>query len=250
MKTVIDNFSERAKAYSKFRPVYPENLYNFVYSHVENFDSAWDCGTGNGQVAVELSKKFNKVFATDISDAQLAEAPAKPNILYNNVRAEKTDFPDNSFDLITVAQAYHWFDQRAFLTEAKRVVKPSGILAVWGYNLLKISPEIDDMIRHFHDDTVGGYWNAERKIVDDNYQNILFLKDEIAVPKFELETEWKFEQLIGYLTSWSAVNTYQKSTGKNPLDLIEPKLAKVWGNKETYPVKFPLFLRLGKVEKS
>lgn len=247
MKSIIDNFSERAKTYSKFRPVYPENLYNFIYSHIETFDSVWDCGTGNGQVAVELSKKFNKIFATDISDAQLAESTPKLNIFYSNVRAEKTDFPDNSFDLITVAQAYHWFDQRAFLTEAKRVAKPNGILAVWGYNLLKINPEIDDMIRNFHDNTVGDYWNPERKIVDDNYEHILFMKDEIVVPQFEITTEWKFEQLIGYLTSWSAVNNYQKSTGQNPIELIEPKLAKVWGNKETYPVKFPLFLRLGRM---
>lgn len=249
MKSIIDNFSERAKTYSKFRPVYPDNLYQFIYTHVKNFDSTWDCGTGNGQVAVELSKRFKKVFATDISDSQLAEAPEKPNIFYSNTRAEKTGFSDNSFDLITVAQAYHWFDQKAFLTEATRVAKHNGILAVWGYNLLKIIPDIDEIIRNFHDNTVGDYWNEERKIVDDNYEHILFLKNEIIVPNFEIATEWKFEQLIGYLTSWSAVNTYQKSTGQNPIELIEPKLAKVWGNKETYPVKFPLFLRLGKVHK-
>ncbi|MFM9946024.1 MAG: class I SAM-dependent methyltransferase, partial [Bacteroidia bacterium] len=220
MKSIIDNFSERAKSYARFRPVYPENLYDFVYSHVQNFDTAWDCGTGNGQVAVALSEKFKKVFATDVSDSQLALAPSKPNIFYSNTRAEKTDFPDNSFDLITVAQAIHWFDQDAFFKEVFRVAKPNSILALWGYNLLNVNQAINLIIADFYINIVGPYWDAERTIVDEGYSKILFPFYEISAPDFEIEVEWNFEQFIGYLSSWSSVNKYQKVTDQNPLELI------------------------------
>jgi hypothetical protein len=47
-----DLFSNHASLYSKFRPSYPQELYDYVLSFVENRNKAWDCATGNGQVAV------------------------------------------------------------------------------------------------------------------------------------------------------------------------------------------------------
>ncbi len=248
MKTIIDNFSERAKTYAKFRPVYPDNLYKFIYSNVKNFENAWDCGTGNGQVALELSNKFNHVYATDISDSQLALAPAKQNIFYRHSRAEKTNFEENKFDLITVAQAFHWFDEDGFYKEVNRVAKHNSILAVWGYNLLKISPEIDIVISDFYTNTVGKYWDADRRKVEESYSKIQFPYKEIDAPSFEIKTQWNFEQLIGYLNSWSSVVKFNKEQGFNPIKLIESDLLKVWGVGKSYPVKFPLFLKLGKIE--
>jgi ubiquinone/menaquinone biosynthesis C-methylase UbiE len=247
MKKAIDNFSERAHIYASFRPVYPPNLYAFLYSHLENFENAWDCGTGNGQVASQLSSRFTHVFATDISKAQLAFATTKPNISYSMSRAEKTQFLGNQFDLITVAQAIHWFDIPAFFKEAKRVLKDKGLLAIWGYNLLKINAETDAVIYDFYKNLLGDYWNKERHLVDDSYHSIQFPFKEIEVPNFEIVAEWHLEQLMGYLSSWSAVTHYQNLTGINPMDSIRPKLLELWGDKKTYIVKFPLFLRIGKL---
>src|SRR5688572_2580381 len=103
-----DLFSSQSKAYAAFRPTYPAELYEFIFRNTKNFVLAWDCATGNGQVAQDLSKRFKKVYATDISQQQLDEAFKVTNIQYSVSKAEQTNFPDSSFDLITVGQALHW----------------------------------------------------------------------------------------------------------------------------------------------
>ena len=79
---------------------------------------AWDVATGSGQAAVELAARFDRVVATDASAAQLASAEARPNVTYLHEPAERSSLDDASADLVTVAQALHWFDHRAFFAEA------------------------------------------------------------------------------------------------------------------------------------
>src|SRR3954470_6311391 len=105
-----DYFSNHAKIYAAFRPTYPEELYSFIFQHLEQRTTAWDCATGNGQVASYLAKHFDQVYATDISQQQLDNAILLPNISYTVSAAEKTSFPDQFFDLVTVGQALHWFN--------------------------------------------------------------------------------------------------------------------------------------------
>ncbi|MEM1119348.1 MAG: class I SAM-dependent methyltransferase, partial [Bacteroidota bacterium] len=154
MKKIIDNFSTQAQTYQKFRPVYPQAVYDLLFSLVKKREQAWDCGTGNGQVAKVLAEHFKMVRATDISDQQLKSAAQKSNIHYSNQRAESTNFPDQTFDLITVAQAIHWFDFAAFYQEVKRVLKPNSILAIFGYGLLRIEG-INDQLDYFYKDLIG-----------------------------------------------------------------------------------------------
>src|SRR5688572_5337465 len=133
-----DYFSSQSKAYASFRPTYPKALYDFIFRHVSTKGTAWDCATGNGQVASYLSGYFDEVYATDISQQQLDQADKKKNVFYSITPAERTAFENDQFDLITVAQALHWFDRDKFYAEAVRVAKPNAILAVWGYAMLHI----------------------------------------------------------------------------------------------------------------
>ena len=161
-----DFFSSQSKVYAAFRPTYPKELYQFIFQHLREKNTAWDCATGNGQVAQYLSPHFKEVYATDISQQQLDHAVKRKNIFYSKSQAEKTIFRDNQFDLITVAQALHWFDQAVFFDEAKRVGKPGAILAVWGYAMLYIEPVIDSLILEFYNDVVGPYWDVARRLVE------------------------------------------------------------------------------------
>ena len=77
-----DNFSSQSSKYAQFRPAYPSELFDFLNSVAGNKESAWDCGTGNGQVAFELAKTFEKVYATDISQSQIDNAKTALNIFY------------------------------------------------------------------------------------------------------------------------------------------------------------------------
>lgn len=123
---MLDRFSGHADRYARYRIDYPDALYNYVLSFVNGRQSAWDCATGNGQVASTLARYFDQVEATDISQTQLEQALVLPNVRYQISRAEKTPFADNQFDLVTVGQALHWFDAEAFHREVRRVLKPGG----------------------------------------------------------------------------------------------------------------------------
>jgi SAM-dependent methyltransferase len=240
-----DRFSKHANQYAQFRPTYPPELFEFIYKHVRHLDTAWDCGTGNGQAARELSKNFSKVFATDVSTRQIEKAYQAENIVYS-IANEKSSLDDHSVDLITVAQAAHWFDMQLFSQEVGRVLKPDGIIAIWGYGLLTIKPEVDLLIHHFYEMVIGSYWDKERRHIDEHYANLYFPFNEIQSPSFSIVVSWTLEDLKGYLTTWSAVQRYMMEKGHNPVDALIDDINKHW-NEERQIINFPLFLRLGRM---
>jgi SAM-dependent methyltransferase len=249
MQTPKDNFSRQSGDYARFRPLYPEALYEYLFSLTPSRGAAWDAGTGNGQVAAQLATAFRHVYATDISASQLEKAAPRENVTYRVCRAESTGFPDDSFDLITVAQALHWFDFNAFYAEVTRVARPGAVLAVWGYNLLHIEPAVDALVREFYHDVVGTYWDAERRHVEASYATVPFPFPELPAPPLRMTTAWQREGLLGYLNTWSAVQAYSKAKGVNPVEDLRSRLEALWPAGQTREVQFPLFLRAGRVEK-
>ncbi|MBK8503579.1 MAG: class I SAM-dependent methyltransferase [Saprospiraceae bacterium] len=244
---VKDNFSEQSIDYQRFRPCYPDPLIKSIVALTSKKERALDCGTGNGQLAVQLLPYFKQVFATDISQKQLEQAAKPDEIKYTQQPAEKTDFPDHYFDLITVGQAAHWFDFEKFYLEIHRVSKASGVLALIGYQLLRINPNIDPVIDVFYADTIGKYWDAERKHVDQQYQSIPFPFHEVKIEQFTHTTLWKFHDLLGYLSTWSALNHFIKTNKYDPLEDLVPLLKKQWGSSDYLVVNFPIFTRIGRV---
>lgn len=243
-----DLFSKQAATYAKWRPGYPQELADHIVSFVQNGDTAWDCATGNGQAAVMFAEYFEKVFATDLSNEQLKYARPHPKVTYSQGAAEKTDFPDNIFDLVTVAQAYHWFDHEAFCKEAKRVCKKGAVVAVWGYDLCRTPDDtINDLIVSFYRDVTGPYWDSARKYIDEHYQTVYFDFGEITSEKtFSIYTQWAIDDLRGYLNSWSAIQKYLNVHNNNPIDDFIDEVRPHWKEK-VMTFEFPLFLRMGRV---
>ena len=243
-----DLFSGHAKLYSVFRPTYPVELYDFIFKHVNQFDNAWDCGTGNGQVASVLAQHFNHVDATDLSSKQLEQAPALLNVTYTTTPAEQTSLPNQHFDLITVAQALHWIELEKFYAEVKRVAKPGALLAVWGYSVLSINEEMDSHLLHFYKDIVGPYWDQARRLVDEEYKTVSFPFEEIQSQQFYIKVEWDLAHLAGYLETWSSTQKYISVHGKNPVTELIGIFKKYWGDEtKARTISFPIFLRLGRL---
>jgi len=240
-----DLFSNHANQYASFRPTYPRELYDYIFSHVRNFGTAWDAGTGNGQVARDLSKQFDKVIASDISVNQLENAYQANNIFYFQT-GETIPFSSPRFDLVCAAQAIHWFDREKFYTEVKRVAKPNALIAVWGYGLLRVNQEIDSLINDFYRNIIGPYWDKERKLVDEEYKTISFPFSEIEVPRFAFSFPWTLAGFQGYLTTWSSVQKYIREKNSNPVENLVAQIQPLW-KLEKLEVTFPLFLRLGTV---
>ncbi len=243
-----DNFSQQAAVYAKYRPGYPQELFDFILSYVANRETAWDCATGNGQTAKKLAEYFRTVYATDISQKQLDNAEQFPNIYYSLQAAEQTTFPDNYFDLVTVSQALHWLNFDLFYTELNRVTRPGGWFAAWMYGGITITPAIDELKKRHHDVTLGPYWDKERKLVDENYETIPFPLKEISCPAFNMSYEWDIEDLRGYFNTWSALQKFIAVNGYNPVDELMNKIKQHW-TQERMMVRFPLHLRMGQVLK-
>lgn len=241
-----DNFSAVAQSYVKYRPDYPQEMVDFVVSHVTSRELALDVGTGNGQVAEKLARHFKSVYATDISAKQLANALRRDNVFYSVSPAEKTIFKDATFDLITVAQAIHWFNFEEFYSEVKRISAPGAILAVMGYGLLSSNPESDAIIRRYHYDILGDYWDPERRYLDEDYLTIPFPFEEINAPKFSSQMQWDFDQLAGYFDTWSAASHYKRQHQEDPFDLIRDALRESW-ERNNGEVTVPMLLRIGKI---
>ncbi|MCH4823002.1 class I SAM-dependent methyltransferase [Gramella lutea] len=244
--TLKDNFSQGSQFYSEYRPGYPEEVFNFIRSQLSDTGFAWDCGTGNGQVAGKLAEFFHRVEATDISENQLGNAVKKENIHYSIQPAEKTEFNEDLFDLVISAQAVHWFDFESFFAEVKRCMKPDGLLVLLGYGLFQSNPETNKVIHYFYQDIIGPFWDEERRYLEEKYLTIPFPFKELETPEFRHKYNWTIEHLLGYLRTWSAVKHFEKSQKKDPVFMIETDLRKAFGEKNQ--ITFPIFMRLGKIQ--
>jgi len=243
-----DLFSKQSDLYARYRPTYPKELYDHILSFVKEKSIAWDCATGNGQAAVVLADHFKKVIATDISAAQIDKAIKKENIEYSVCPAESTPFADNTFDLVTVAQAYHWINWKEFKKEVTRVCKPGAIIAIWVYfRNMPGDKKIDDAIFNFYENVTRPYWDEARKYVEELYETVEFDYELLSVKQFETTLNWQREDMIGYISSWSAIQNYMKVNGHSPIPTLEEEINKLWPEGEVKKVSFPIYLKLGKI---
>ncbi len=239
-----DHFSDGSIKYSAYRPKYPDELFSYLSTISQNNKMAWDSATGSGQSALGLLHYFDNIIATDASKNQIDNAKKQKGINYKVEKSECTSIDSNSIDLITVAQALHWFNLEEFTLEVKRVLKTKGILAIWTYSLLNINTEIDDLIKELYGSTLDSYWPPERKIVEEGYKNITFPFTEIKSPPYQMELEWDLSQLVGYLCTWSAVRKFEVEEGINPVEQLYDKIADLWGDPEQKRVtRWPLTLK-------
>ncbi|MBM9576083.1 class I SAM-dependent methyltransferase [Leptospira sp. 201903070] len=242
-----DHFSSHSSSYSEYRPGYPRELFSYLKGLAPEGKVVWDCGTGNGQAAVSLAEFFDKVIATDPSANQIANAEFHPRVEYRVAKAEESTLKNHEVDLITVAQAFHWFDFEPFFKEAQRVGRKNGILAIWGYRMHRISPEVDVLVDKLYEEIVGAYWPPERKYVEEEYKTISFPFKEVPTPTFSMKEEWTVDQVLGYLRTWSSVQKYIQKNESDPVILIESDLRSAWGEVNTRTVEWPLFFRIGRL---
>lgn len=242
-----DHFSAQAQHYARHRPQYPRALFDYLATLAPAQECAWDCGTGNGQAAIELAKHFQRVIATDASREQIENAFPHERVDYRVEQAENTSIPDNSVDLITVGTAVHWFDFDPFYAEVRRVGKPGAILAVWTYDLPIVAPGVDDCIARFYA-MLDGYWPERFHYLAEKYRDLPFPFEEIEAPALLMEAEWDLDAMLGFLASWSAVRRYFEREGRHPVEIFLNELRECWGG-TSRKVRWPLYFRIGKLAK-
>lgn len=243
-----DHFSGVSAAYAAFRPRYPDALFEFLAREAPARDAAWDAGTGSGQAAAGLARYFRHVTATDASGAQIESATPQANVSYRVGPADVSGLDDASLDLVTTAQAVHWFDRTRFWAEARRVLRPRGVIAIWCYGLFEISVRIDAIVLRFYSEVVGPYWRPERRHVEARYQTIDFPFAEFAAPDFAIEQQLTLEDVAGYIRTWSATRAYIKQHREDPLDGLLVELAPAWGPpRQSRLARWPVAMRVGRI---
>ncbi|ESQ52857.1 hypothetical protein EUTSA_v10017081mg [Eutrema salsugineum] len=260
-------FIKQAEQYAAARPNYPIKLFEFIASKTPCHDLAWDVGAGSGQASRSLAGIYKKVIATDTSSKQLEFAAKLPNIRYevtppvmSSSEIEQLVAAESSVDLVTVAQALHWFDLTTFYSNVKHVLKkPDGVIAAWCYTNPVVNAAVDEVFRRFYEERLGPYWDKARRLVEDGYRGIEFpfekiMDDESTESqrfpvRFVAEREMGVEDYLTYLRSSSAYQTAKEKGLELLTEEMEGEFAGSWkkDGEEKKVVRFPIYLLIGRV---
>lgn len=230
---IHDIFSDRSDLYARSRPHYPQAIYDYLAEITPSHDLAWDCACGNGQVALDLVKYFDRVEATDISEEQIAQAPSVDRVRFAVVEAEATPFDAQSFDLVCVGQALHWFDHDRFWPELERLLKPGGIFAAWGYNFPCMNPDLDRVLEQTLYPVIQPYWSDRNQLLWNHYRDVAIPYKRLDVPPFTFSIEWNVDELLAYIHTWSAVRRCMDALGDDFYTETAERVREIWGNAST-----------------
>jgi SAM-dependent methyltransferase len=248
VRAFADHFSGLATGYAAYRPRYPEGLFSAIAAASPFLDRVWDCATGTGQAVSGLAAHFRSVLASDASRQQIRAASPYDRVRYFVARAEAAPLRSRSVGAVTVAQALHWLERAEFYAEARRVLRPGGLLVVWTYGNQRVDGgPVDDVLADFYDRVIGPYWAPERRWVETGYRTLRFPFEEIAIGAPAMVAEWSLPQLLGYIGTWSAVVRCREVTGRDPLGELAGRLLPLWGDPSTRRrVEWPLSVRAGR----
>ena len=244
----IDAFSDVAQQYAISRPRYPDSLFQTLAVLAPATNCAWDCGTGNGQAAVGLAAHFQRVYATDASDEQIAHALPHPRIEYRVAPAENSGLNEGSVDLVSIATALHWFDLRPFYQEARRVVRPHGLIAVYGYSWFYLTPALDELTNRWLIEPILAYWSPKVRLLSEGYLTIDFPFEELTAPPFAIHVSWNLDELFSYYLTWSAPRRKMAQEGNGFVTAARAAIGAAWGAPtQSRHVVMPIALRLGRL---
>lgn len=246
-----DHFSARAVEYALYRPTYPRALARHLATLAPQRSMALDCACGAGQLSTLLAEEFERVVAVDASPDQIRNARPCVGVEYRVARAEATDLANASVDLVTVAQAVHWFDLDAFYEEARRVLRPGGAIALITYGVIEADGEVGRALTNFYVDVLGRFWPPERRHVETGYRLLPFPFDEDPAPDIAMTANWSREELLGYVDTWSAVRNAEAALGREPYEHFARELRTAWSDPEhRIEMRWPLGLRIGHISRT
>ncbi len=204
------SFGSVAAEYAEFRPSYPADAVEWLAGHAPA--QVLELGAGTGKLTERLVALGHDVTATDPSEQMLdLLAQAVPRARCTTCSAEDLPMANASFDVVVVAQAFHWFDRERALPEIARVLRPGGVLAVvWNRADQKVP-----WVRKVFSLIGWGDNNANRDPVADS--------DLFAPSADRVVRHWQSmdrRSLLGFCSSQSAVATMSEGSRREVLDQV------------------------------
>lgn len=242
-------FDQGGHAYARFRPDYPATLAGSLAEMAPQHTHAVDVGCGNGQLTLQLATHFDKVTGVDPSADQIANITVQDRVRYICAPAENIPLPDHSIDLITAAQAAHWFDLPRFYDEVRRIGRQNAVVVLISYGVLKLEPtDLNERFSRFYRLEIGPYWPPERKLVDSGYKDMPFPFDPLPAPDLAIEHSWDLGNFLGYISTWSATRRVVEAGREDILENFRTDIARLWeAEDQRQLVSWPINMRIGRL---
>ncbi len=251
MRAFEDHFALGSALYAKSRPCYPVALSAWLAEQAPQCKLAWDAGTGSGLLAHQLNSYFERVYATDASQAQLAQTTPAPGLEFALERAEEPTLVSGTVDLVTVAAAAHWLDLQSFYQAVRRVAAPGGVLALFSYGTaLKGSPFLGEVLNAYAG-SMDPYWPSSFRLIAEKYRSLPFPFERVDAPDFTAESSGDLGHLLNILRTWSSSLRALEATGRDPVAPFEEKLRWAWNKKgpaqASRTLFWPIFGHVGRL---
>ena len=212
MKSPTERFSDRVDNYVKYRPEYPEPLVRLLQEKVAPPAVVADIGSGTGILTHQLLDAGYEVYGVEPNAPMrsAAEQSIGGNPLFHTVSgtAEITLLADLSVDLITAAQAFHWFKTDPTKAEFRRILKPGGTLAIiWNErNVSEVNRRWDHILQTTLAPEYPRLWMKEHhRNIDVDAIRAFFAPSRMTLTKFDNKQVLDCEALIGRFLSSSYV---------------------------------------------
>ena len=250
-----------ASAYARYRPHYSMKVRDLIKSFMEKHGCGFDCivdvATGSGQALTHWTEMFHKCVGVDISGEQIKNARTAfqekgvKNVELHVSPAEDLPLSSSSCDLVSCATAWHWLDADKFYSEATRVLRQPGVLAVYSHGIpfFPNNPEATSLTMKLYDEKLSKVWHPNTRHIVNHYKEV-----ELPYPvteRHDILQEWPIP-LSHYVSYLGTLATYQKYLkeypGDAPLDELYQELKEAFSVTDTDPIvecAFPLFIILG-----
>lgn len=228
------SFDAWAGDYDRFRPGYPDELFDTVVARLTlpRIPHVVDLGAGTGRASLAMASRGWRVTAVEPGRSMLdvlRGRAANEGLLISTVQAsaEETGLDPTSADLVTAAQAFHWFDQQRALSEVARILKPGGGLALfWNVRDAERSPFLADyrqVLHRYVGHSDGGRYEASmpeeatRRLLESHGSAFL----DVRLDVLHHEVQMTGEQFIGmvFTASYVRVNKTPEEQDRFRLDL-------------------------------
>ena len=216
----VSRFNNRVENYIKYRPGYPTEIIDFLKKEIGLKTSYLiaDIGSGTGILSELFLKNGNEVFGVEPNEEmrQAAEKLLKEydNFHSINGKAENTNLDDNSIDLITAGQSFHWFNNERTRKEFKRILKPDRFtVLIWnnrGENSSEFMKDFDQLLNNLESD----YKKVKHENLNDNDFRRFFGTKSYSVKSYDNFQSFDYKSLVGRLLSASYVPTEGKAYTK------------------------------------
>lgn len=247
MMIPADHFTHQSIASATNHPRYPEELFDYLAGLSTTTHRAFAFDVRNDQAAHCLASRFDEVIAADPNHSKRSKTYSTGCLHYLCSAAGEIPLTEKSIDLITVSQAWHWLEANILEQEARRVLRPGGLLAVWGFNLLRVDEPISALVNRFYFHELKDYWPDNRKSHVQPYAEFPIHLTPLPTPVFAMHQSWTATQLLEYVLSWA---TTQKliSAGKQAVydNFFQDVMEKLGGDDKLLSISWPLNLKVAR----